>query len=323
MPHPEQLQLVLPNETVDRLNLLYMPFHWPCSDRFPEYGGFSIEKGRGPYAKLQKLLEPNHDKWIEAECIAALVPNDKGNNFSLQVNGVTLSSSLYESERLKKLFRQKKMPLLVTTCNARISGGGMLADGRKRGYGIVFDVAALRELDALRRQRSNEKGQLFRVFVYPIIADHAKKKFFELFGNSCFKCGSHHHLEIDHHVPIVLAGHLVPGNLVALCKICNNKKLDSPPEAFYSPKKLNDLKPLFAKQHQIFSFTFDWEHWRRDRESYLLSLGIDPTIVHEALNNPDHRFYIEPPSEREGFVIAIDLNEIVQKSGLYSKASKE
>jgi hypothetical protein len=86
MPHPEQLSLALPNETVSRLNLSYKPFHWPGSDVFPEYGGFSIQElwdgykhkkwyaaDRVPYDRLQKLLAPHHEKWIEAPCIGALV----------------------------------------------------------------------------------------------------------------------------------------------------------------------------------------------------------------------------------------------------------
>lgn len=327
MSHPKQLHLVLPNETVSRLDLAYTPFHWPSSDTFPEYGGFSIQepwdgyKGkkwyaaeREPYDRLQKLLAPHHEQWIEAECVAALVPDAGGRNFSMLVNGVTLSSSLYESPRLHEFMRQRKMRFLVTTCKARISGGGTLPDGRKRGYGIAFDVEALREVDAIKRQRNKEKSQLFRVFVYPIIAELAKKKFFGLFGYRCFKCASPHSLEIDHHIPIVLGGHLVPGNLVALCSNCNNRKSDSPPEAFYSAQELDRLRPLLAGQENIFSFVFDMEKWEADREGYLLSLGIEPTLASKVLNNPDHRFYIPPRTERtEGVTITVD-NDIIMRA---------
>ena len=326
MSHPEQVRLVLPNETVSRLDLGYTPFHWPSSDTFPEYGGFSIQEpwegykdkkwylaDREPYDRLQKLLVPHHDQWIEAGCVAALVPDGGGHNFSMLVNGVTLSSSLYESPRLHKLMRQRKMPFLVTTCNARISGGGTLLDGRKRGYGIAFDVEPLGGLDAIERQRNKEKGQLFNVFVYPIIADLAKKKFFGLFGNRCFKCASPDSLVIDHHIPIVLGGHLVPGNLVALCHNCNNRKSDLPPEVFYSTQDLDRLQPLLAGQDGMFSFVFDREKWEADREDYLLSLGVEASLVHEVLNNPDHRFYIPPQAERiEGLTITIDSDTIMR-----------
>ncbi|TXH17368.1 MAG: HNH endonuclease [Gammaproteobacteria bacterium] len=211
--------------------------------------------------------------------------------------------------------RQRKMRFLVTTCRARISGGGTMPDGRKRGYGVGFDVAALREVDAIKRQRNSEKSQLFRVFVYPVIADLAKKKFFGLFGNRCFKCGSTHSLEIDHHIPIVLGGHLVPGNLVALCSRCNNRKLDRPPEAFYSTEELERLQPLLADQSSIFAFSFDRDCWEKDREGYLISLGIERSLVSEVLTNSNHRFYIPPPSdpnERTGVVITLNDDLIKQ-----------
>ncbi len=326
MSHPEQLRFVLPNETVSRLNLAYTPFHWPSSDAFPEYGGFSIQEpwegykhkkwyaaDREPYDRLQKLLAPNHEMWIEADCVAALVPDASGRNFSMLVNGVTLSSSLHESPRLHKLMHQRKKRFLVTTCNARISGGGTMPDGRKRGYGIGIDIEALREVDAIKRQRNKEKGQLFSVFVYPIIADLAKKKFFGFFGNRCFKCASPHALVIDHHIPIVLGGHLIPGNLVALCSNCNNRKSDSPPEAFYSKQELDRLQPLLADQGNIFSLVFDREKWETDREGYLLSLGVEVSLAHDVLNNPDHRFYIPPRAEPvEGVTITIDSDTIMR-----------
>lgn len=328
---------MLPNETVSRLNLDYAPFHWPSSQVFPEHGGFGIEEpwegyrqkkwyaaAREPYDRLQNLLAPNNEKWIEAECLAALVPDAGGHNFSLQVNGITLSSSLSESSRLHKLMCQRKMRFLVTTCKARISGGGTMPDGKIRGYGIGFDVEALREVDAIKRQRNKEKGQLFGVFVYPVIADLAKKKFFGLFGNRCFKCGSPHSLVIDHHVPIVLGGHLVPGNLVALCGNCNNRKLDSPPEAFYSVEELDRLQPLLAAQETIFSLVFDREQWEKDREGYLLALGVEPSLAKEVLSNADHRFYILPPTERtEGVVITIDNDIIMQALREFNSHGKE
>lgn len=328
MRHPDQLALVLPNETVSRLNLDYTPFHWPSSEKFPEHGGFWVEEpwegyrqrkwyaaAREPYERLQQLLAPNSEDWIEAECLAALIPDAGGHNFSFQVNGISLSSSLSESSKLNKLFCQRKMRFLVTTCRARISGGGMMPDGKKRGYGIGFDVAALREVDAIKRQRNQEKNQLFGIFMYPVIADLAKNKFFGLFGNRCFKCGSTHSLEIDHHIPIVLGGHLVPGNLVALCSRCNNRKLDSPPESFYSKEELDRLQPFLADQSAIFSFAFDWDYWERDREGYLLELGIDRSLVSEVLTDSNHRFYIPPPSkpgEGIGVVITVDNDLITQ-----------
>jgi len=333
MPHSEQLRLVLPNETVSRLNLTYEPFHWPGSDVFPEYGGFSIQKpwegykhkkwyaaDREPYDRLQKLLAPYNEKWVEATCIAALVPDAGGNNFSLLVNGMTLSDSLYESERLHKLMCQRKMRFLITTCNARISGGGIMPDGRSRGYGIGINIPALREVDAIKRQRNKEKQEFFKRFRLRAIEDIYKNKFFALFDHRCFKCGIKEKayseigqppaLCIDHHIPMILGGHSVTGNLVALCRICNNKKRDLPPEEFYTSEELNKLKPILDKQSDIFNFTFDWDYWNKDRKGYLLSLGIEPNLVHELLYNHEHPDFIGTQSDNIGVIISVDFADI-------------
>jgi hypothetical protein len=200
MSHPEQLQLILPNKTISYLNLGYTPFHWSSSDKFPEYGGFTIQEpweghkhkkwyaaDRQPYDQLLKLLIPHHEQWIQADCVAALVPDVSGQIYSFMVNGVTLSSNLYESPKLHKLILQRKMLLLVTTCKARISGGGIMPDGRKRGYGIAFDIREFKELDVIERQRKQEKRRLFKTFVFPIIADLAKKQFFRAIRESLLK----------------------------------------------------------------------------------------------------------------------------------------
>jgi hypothetical protein len=105
---------------------------------------------------------------------------------------------------------------------------------------------------------------------------------------------------------MALGGHLVPGNLVALCRDCNNKKLDSPPEEFYTPIELERLQPILLQQHEIFSFTFDDEAWRNDREAYLLSLGVDRGLIQEILFNPEHPDYISPRSDM-GVTITIDF----------------
>src|SRR3972149_602298 len=135
-------------------------------------------------------------------------------------------------------------------------------------------------------QKVKEKHELFKRFRLRAIEDIYKNKFFALFDHRCFKCGIKEKsyseigqppvLCIDHHIPMILGGHLVPGNLVALCRICNNKKLDLPPEEFYTPDRLNKLKSLLDKQADIFAFTFDWNYWNQDRKGYLLNLGIEP-----------------------------------------------
>lgn len=169
----------------------------------------------------------------------------------------------------------------------------------------------------IKRRRGRDKWLLFGPFVLGVIEDHAKRKFFALFGNACFKCGSPGPLVIDHHVPIGLGGRLVPGNLVALCKRCNDRKQDKPPEKFYSVAELERLGGFLGRQQGMFDFKFDHRAFKADREGYLLSLGIDEGTVRAVLNDPGHRHYIPPPDESVErkpveIVISID-NEEIQK----------
>ncbi len=169
-------------------------------------------------------------------------------------------------------------------------------------------------------QRGKEKRELFKRFRLRAIEDIYKNKFFALFGHQCFKCGIKEKpyseigqppvLCIDHHIPMILGGHLIPGNLVALCRSCNNKKHDRPPEEFYTLVELDKLKPILEKQGDIFVFTFDWNYWNQDRKGYLLSLGIEPNLVHELLYNHEHPDYIGMPSDDIGITISVNIADI-------------
>jgi hypothetical protein len=173
----------------------------------------------------------------------------------------------------------------------------------------------------IKRRRGRDKWLLFGPLVLGVIEEHFKRKFFALFGNACFKCGSPGPLVIDHHVPVVRGGRLVPGNLVALCKRCNDRKQDKPPEVFYKPEELERLHALLSRQDGIFDFKFDHGAFKADREGYLLSVGIDAETVRAVLNDPGHRHYIPPPDEieeRESVEVVIDMNteefrEIIRK----------
>ena len=169
-------------------------------------------------------------------------------------------------------------------------------------------------------QRGKEKRELFKRFRLRAIEDVYKNKFFALFDYRCFKCGAKEKpykeigrppvLCIDHHIPMALGGHLVPGNLVSLCRNCNNKKLDLPPEEFYAPGELERLKPILDQQKAVFSFNFDWDAWHEDRECYLLSLGVEADLVQELLFNPEHPDFIGTASDNTGFTITIDLHDL-------------
>ena len=108
-------------------------------------------------------------------------------------------------------------------------------------------------------QRNREKRSLYENFPFRCLEDLCKAKFYSLFENRCFKCGSEgvsrylgrfDNLCMDHHIPMKLGGHLVPGNLTALCRRCNGQKLDLPPETFYSEHELARLALLLEKQKE-------------------------------------------------------------------------
>lgn len=102
----------------------------------------------------------------------------------------------------------------------------------------------------------------------------------------------------------------MPGNLVALCRNCNNKKLDLPPEEFYIPGELDWLKPIFDQHEDVFSFTFNWDAWHEDREAYLVSLGVEAGLVQELLTNPEPPDFVGTARDDVGFTITIDLHDL-------------
>jgi hypothetical protein len=166
-------------------------------------------------------------------------------------------------------------------------------------------------------QRTSEKRELFKRFRLRAIEDIYKNRFFALFDNRCFKCGKEEkrfqeigstpNLCIDHHVPMALGGHLVPGNLVALCRRCNNVKLDRPPESFYTAAELEKLQPILARQEEVFSFSFDWDAWHDERREYLLRVGVDAALVTELLFNPCHPDFVGTAEDRISFTISVEL----------------
>ena len=165
-----------------------------------------------------------------------------------------------------------------------------------------------RSVEKYPGQRNKEKRDLFGAFRLRVVEDLYKRRFFEAFGNRCFKCGMPEKLVqdigappnlcIDHHIPMALGGHLAPGNLVALCRSCNGVKLDQDPTDFYTAQELERLRPLLASQQDLFSFSFDWDKWSKNRESYLLELGVAPEIVHMALHDEWYAGYVGTGSGR-------------------------
>ena len=185
---------------------------------------------------------------------------------------------------------------------------------------------ARRSAEKYPGQRNKEKRDLFSPFRLRVVEDLYRRRFFESFGNRCFKCGMPEslaqeigappHLCIDHHIPMALGGHLVPGNLVALCRACNGLKLDQDPAEFYTAEELERLQPLLARQEELFRFNFDWGKWSEDRERYLLDLGVAPEVVDLALHDEYFVGYVGTRSEQCGVTITFDvriLRELIGK----------
>ena len=160
----------------------------------------------------------------------------------------------------------------------------------------------------LMRLRTKEKQGFWRRYRYPVIAYIVKRRFFSIFGNKCFKCSSSSSLEMDHHVPMILGGHFVQGNIVALCSRCNNKKRDLHPVKFYTHEELSKLNRLLIQEAKVFEFTLDLNPWFSDRESYLLQLGLEPDLVNKILNNPDHRLYAGRQTDKSETTIKISID---------------
>ena len=181
-------------------------------------------------------------------------------------------------------------------------------------------------------QRNKEKRALFSQYPFRIIDRLYKKKFFNLFSNSCFKCGKLEkttqeigfppNLCMDHHTPMALGGHLVPGNLVALCRRCNGLKLDKSPIEFYTQEALESLQPLLDAQEGLFKFSFDVDMWKNDKETYLLELGIEKEIVHAALYDEysvDYIGNIDLEGKKVEITITIDEESIERFLKMASK----
>ncbi len=147
-------------------------------------------------------------------------------------------------------------------------------------------------------------------FKIDAIKDLYRNKLWALFQDRCFRCGSTHMLELDHHIPQSLGGRLVAGNLVLLCSQCNLYRKDKHPEEFYTPQQLSQLKKIFQAQLKLFNFKFDWSRWNHNPEEYLLSLGIPEIDIQQVLTSEDQyndNYWINVESKRRKVTAHIRL----------------
>lgn len=121
-------------------------------------------------------------------------------------------------------------------------------------------------------------------------------------------------LDIDHHIPWEKGGLLEAGNLVALCKRCNNKKRTSTPSDFYDQNKIEALAPYLIVQFDLFPSKGHraWFWGRifelrmknpgdpRALEELLVEDGIEPELAYQSANNPNHDWFM-------GSLISIEM----------------
>jgi 5-methylcytosine-specific restriction endonuclease McrA len=306
------IEFALQDKNLEFSEVGYIPASWPNLGLFGRLGchidkpwnGGAHWKGYSErleqYNNLKKLLHPYEEEQVRCKCLAALIPTGQEHEYSIFINGVEVCST---NQNLKGQRIQYSVNTPVTICGAIIEGGGYLIDGRQRSYNIFLDLPrSIKEQH--ERQRSAEKRALFKRFRFKVIENLYRTKFFQLFSNKCYKCGCKNDLVIDHHNPIVLGGHFVPGNLVPLCRTCNGLKRDRDPIQFYTETEIADLEPLLAAQKGLFQFEFDWDYWWRDHEGYLIGLGVDRKLIHQIYSDPTHDLYIQPPSKKR-LVISI------------------
>jgi 5-methylcytosine-specific restriction endonuclease McrA len=149
--------------------------------------------------------------------------------------------------------------------------------------------------ETYKGQRNAEKRALRKYYVQEVIYEHFRQRVFAQFGYKCARCGARSaKLEWDHHYPMILGGHLAPGNIVPLCRPCNQAKHDADPADFYSPGDLARIEALLVEQRTLMAFEWRVNRWyssEQSRRRYLLEIGLDPDLVHEMFSDPQHPWY--------------------------------
>lgn len=85
--------------------------------------------------------------------------------------------------------------------------------------GAFTDFTIYTELEVSYRARQKRRTK------YEMSENRAKKiAFIEAVGGKCLRCWSRQDLTIDHVIPIVKGGKLIPNNLQILCRYCNRVK---------------------------------------------------------------------------------------------------
>lgn len=144
-------------------------------------------------------------------------------------------------------------------------------------------------------QRKSEKNALRKYYVKEPIYEHFMKLAIAQFDSRCARCGAQpSKLDLDHHWPMILGGHLSPGNIVPLCRACNMAKRDKDPADFYSVDELERIQAMLDDQRKLMAFEFEKGRWyasEASRRRYLLAIGFDPELVETMYSDPEHPWF--------------------------------
>jgi 5-methylcytosine-specific restriction endonuclease McrA len=166
------------------------------------------------------------------------------------------------------------------------------------------------EYDRLRRE---QRRALERAYRLEPIFDLYRQRLIDAFGGRCARCGALSPVVLDHHVPLALGGVLQPGNIVPLCRHCNDAKHEQPPERFYSAEQLAWIDERLAEQPAIMAFEFNWRRWhygdRDARRAYLVEVGLGAEILQAVFDDPEHRWYVSDPDQGMLVTITLPLSE--------------
>ncbi len=229
-------------------------------------------------------------------------------DFEIQYHGMYLSGLC----ELKQDYRTFKIDRIAAVID--LESGELRYDVREflgiektcRGKSQVESVPTE---SVMRSGRANEKYRLWhKKYFTKAIGNHFRNKVYASFCWRCFLCGApakyrdrravefRHativsNLHFDHHIPRANGGLLIPGNIVVLCRDCNNKKADRVPETVYTRDEWNDLGWLLTEQTELLRFRFSRQKWLSDKRKYYDEIGLNAELIDEVLTNPLHSFF--------------------------------
>ena len=114
-------------------------------------------------SKYERLLFPHGRAHVEADCWVAFVPYEGSKHYRAVINGTELTGYVERSEALRGRMQRLGLGDQACLAAAKIRGGGLMPDGRRRAYFVAVDMKrfpgrALQHEVVRRRRRGNLSG---------------------------------------------------------------------------------------------------------------------------------------------------------------------